>query len=100
MRSLIEDGPRPDEIEVGPNGTSLTLLQAIYRSPSQPLHTRIRAAMACLKHEHPTLGISMVVDNEQDFAALLDQRIARMKAIEQAKLIDGQIVANGGSQSR
>ena len=73
----------PEEIEIGPNGTSLDLLQAIYRNPTIPLHTRMRAAMSCLQHEHPKLGISFQA-SESGFATLLDARIKRheMKLIE------------------
>jgi hypothetical protein len=74
-----------DEIEFPPNGTSLTLLQEIYKNPAMPLHTRMRAAMACLKHEHASLGITFQA-SETDFANLLDARIAR----HQAKLIEHQ----------
>ena len=69
----------PEEIEIGPNGTSLDLLQAIYRNPSIPLHTRMRAAMSCLQHEHPKLGITYAA-TESDFASLLDARIKRYEA--------------------
>jgi hypothetical protein len=34
---------------------SLSFLQKIYRSPSQPIARRMRAAMAALQHEHPKL---------------------------------------------
>ena len=74
-------------IDFPPNGTSLDLLRAIYRSPQMPLHTRMRAAFACLKHEHPSLGITFQTTSETDFARLLDQRIAHM---EQLKMIDHQ----------
>jgi hypothetical protein len=52
MRSLIEDEAfrkQQQEIEIGPNGLSIDLLRAIYRSSAQPLYVRMRAAMACLK---------------------------------------------------
>ena len=74
-----------DEIEFPANGTSLDLLQAIYKNPSMPLHVRMRAAMACLQHEHPKLGISIQA-SETDFARLLDARIAR----HQSRLIEHQ----------
>ena len=79
----------PEEIEIPANGTSLDLLQAIYKSPHMPLHTRMRAAMSCLPHEHPKLGITFQA-SETDFANLLDARIARMKRLEQTKLIEHQ----------
>ena len=79
--SIWLDNP---EIEIGPNGTSLDLLQAIYRNPSMPLHTRMRAAMSCLPHEHPKLGITFQA-SETDFANLLDRSLKRM---EEAKLIE------------
>ena len=85
--SIWLDNP---EIEIGPNGTSLDLLQAIYRNPSMPLHTRMRAAMSCLPHEHPKLGITFQA-SETDFANLLDAGIARIKRYEEAKkLIEHQ----------
>jgi hypothetical protein len=83
FRDLFEDR-KDKEIEFPPNGTSLDLLQAIYRCPAMPLHTRMRAAMSCLKHEHPALGITAQVTDMNDLATLLDQRIKRyeMKMIE------------------
>jgi hypothetical protein len=43
-------------IELGPDETSLSLLQRVYRSTKQPIARRIRAAMAALPMEHPKLG--------------------------------------------
>jgi len=79
------------EIEIAPNSQSIDLLRAVYRSSALPLHTRMRAAMACLKHEVPAL-IATAVVNESSFAELLDRRIARyqeMKLIE-AKHVNGE----------
>ena len=82
------------EIEIGPDGLSIDLLRAVYRSSSLPLHTRMRAAMACLKHEVPAL-IATAVVNEGSFADLLDRRLKRM---EQAKLIEAKPTnENGGN---
>jgi hypothetical protein len=86
----LPDNPRmtsQGEFEIGPNGTSLTLLQLVYRNPSMPLHTRLRAAISALPMEHPRLGFTYQVSSEGDFASLLDARIARMKR-QEAKLIE------------
>jgi hypothetical protein len=51
--------------------TSLDLLQAIYRSADQPLHRRMRAAIAALPHEHPKLAVTAQLDGKS-FAAELE----------------------------
>jgi hypothetical protein len=64
-------------VELGPGETSLDFLQKIYRSPSQPIARRMRAAMAALQHEHPKLTAMAVGGmNGQDFATMLDRAIA------------------------
>ena len=78
-------------LQIGPNDTSLTLLQVIYRNPATPLHTRIRCAMACLPFEHPKLQVTAVVQ-ENDLASLLDARLKRMA--ERTKVIERN--ANSG----
>jgi hypothetical protein len=79
------DKPRQEEIEISPNSNSLDLLQAVYRSNELPLSIRMRAAALALKHEVPTLGVSIVV-NDADIAARLDKAIAR----SQQKLIEAK----------
>jgi len=81
---------KPQEIEIGPNDISIDLLRAIYRANHLPLHTRMRAAMAALKHEVPAL-IATAVVNEGSFAEILDRRLARLKQIE-AKPVNGEPV--------
>jgi hypothetical protein len=81
---LFYEERKEDLLEFPANGTSLDLLQAIYRNPEMPLHTRMRAASMCLPHEHPRLGITFQTTNETDFARLLDERIAR----HQSKVIE------------
>ena len=76
-----------DEIEIGQNGTALELMQAIYRSPTQELHTRMRAAMACLPFETPKLAVTAQV-TDMGVAELLDRRLKRL---EEMKLLE----ANG-----
>jgi hypothetical protein len=80
------------EIEIPPNGTSLDLLQAVYRSSSLPLTTRMRAAGLALPHEHPKLAVTSLV-TEGDFAQILDRRIAHYKALQLgngSKVIDAK----------
>jgi hypothetical protein len=87
MRSLIEDG-RPDTIELGPNATSLTLLQAIYRNTLMPLPVRMRAAGMALPHEHPRLAVVAQITDE-GIAELLDARLKKLAAMEKnGKTID------------
>jgi hypothetical protein len=88
MRSLIEDEPE-GELGIGPNGTSLDLLRAVYRSSSQPLGVRMRAAGLAIRYEHPAL-IATAVINESSFAELLERRIERHKAISEGKVIEHQ----------
>jgi hypothetical protein len=76
---LFED-TKPDEIEIPPNGTSLDLLQAVYRRSDLPLTTRMRAAIAALPHEVPRLMVSALV-NEQSFAEILDRRLKKLNAM-------------------
>ena len=86
MRSLLEDAPRPTEIEIQPDGISLDLLRAVYRSQSIPLSVRIRAAGLAIPYETPKLQVTAQI-NENNFAELLDRRLRRM---EEAKLIEHQ----------
>jgi hypothetical protein len=60
----------------------LTFLKAIYRNPQVPLPVRMRAAIEALPFESPKLSATAIIQG-QDFAALLDARLAR---IEEAKL--------------
>ena len=68
-------------IELAPNGTSLDLLQQVYRNPSLPLPTRMRAAGMALPHEHPKLAVTAMVTSD-DFAIQLDNAIKRSRQVE------------------
>jgi hypothetical protein len=65
-------------VELAPGETSLDFLQKIYRSASQPIARRMRAASIALPFEHPKLGaIAFGNMTGQDFAAMLDRAILR-----------------------
>lgn len=87
VRAVMDrlEARRQEEVELSPNGTSLDLLQAVYRNKELPLPTRMRAASLAIPYECCRLGVSVVVNNGQDFASLLD---ARLKHFEQMKLIE------------
>jgi hypothetical protein len=72
-----------DEIlELPPNGTSLTLLQMVYRNPLIPLPVRMRAAISALPHEHPRLMVQAQI-SEQSFAEVLERRLKKLRDMEQ-----------------
>jgi hypothetical protein len=90
-------------IELPENGTSLTLLQAIYRSATLPLPTRMRAAMACLPHEHPRLGMSVNVPWSDELAVRLEQAMERSNQVlrnEPTKIIEHQTREEPRAQSQ
>jgi hypothetical protein len=76
---------REAPVVVGKGATAHELLKIIYQCPDLPLHTRMRAAMACLPFENAKLGITYQA-TATDFASMLDARIKR----HQAKLIEYQ----------
>ena len=86
---LVYQATKKDQetIEIPLNAISLDLLQAVYRCNESPLHTRMRAAMACLPHEVPKLAVTAQV-TDMGVAEILDRRLKRL---EEMKLIE----ANG-----
>jgi hypothetical protein len=84
MEELIDlqtvQQPKSDEIALPEDGTSLTLLQQVYRNPSLPLPTRMRAATAALPHEHPKLAVTTLV-NVGDFADQLEKAVERSRKV-------------------
>jgi hypothetical protein len=84
-------------IELAPNGTSLDLLQRVYRNPSLPLMTRMRAATAALPHEHPKLAVTTVV-NVGDFADQLEKAIERSRKVTPT-MIEATVTATANVSS-
>src|SRR5215470_5063874 len=85
------------EVEALEPVNALQLLQRVYRNPTVGMTTRMRAAMACLPFEAPKLAVTALIDNERDFAAILDRRLKRieeMKTLEN-KVTNGQKVITG-----
>lgn len=62
--------------------TSLDFLQAVYRSTDQPMHRRMRAAVAALPFEHPKLAVTASVNTEGWGARLEAARERAAKAFE------------------
>lgn len=62
--------------------TSLDFLQAVYRCADQPMHRRMRAAVAALPFEHPKLAVTATVNTEGWAARLEAARDRAAKAIE------------------
>ena len=92
MFANLFDERKQQEIEIPPDGISLDLLRAVYRSNQLPLTTRMRAAIAALPFESPKLAVTAVV-SEQDFATVLDRRLKR---IEEMKLLEKKTI-NGNA---
>ena len=69
-------------------GTSLDLLQQVYRNPSLPLPVRMRAAGMALQFEHPKLAVMATIDSK-DFGERLENAVKRSaKVIEAAPAIE------------
>ena len=86
----LEPKTEHEAIAIEPNGTSLDLLQAIYRNPSLPLSTRKSAAAIAIQFEHPKLGVSLNLPWNGDFADRLTRAVARSSQvmIDPPKIID------------
>jgi len=70
---------QPSSLPLG--DTSLSFLQRVYRSVTQPMSRRMQAAMAARPHEHPKLGaVATVSMSGDDYAAMLDRAIERSRA--------------------
>src|SRR2546423_7061925 len=80
------------EVETLEPVNALQLLQSVYQNPTVGLTTRMRAAMACLPFEAPKLAVTALIDNERDFAAILDRRLRRLQEMGSGKLIEATVI--------
>jgi|SRR6476646_2574373 hypothetical protein len=88
----IDAEPEP-EVMIPAGATALDLLRAVYSAPEQPLHRRMRAAIAALPFECPKLAVVASMNAGTGFAAQLEAAIARSGV--GLKLIDAE-PADGG----
>ena len=70
-----------DTIELPPGASSLQFLQAIYRSPDQPMARRLKAASIAIQYESPKLAVTAVLDSHDSFAVQLEAAIARSRKV-------------------
>jgi hypothetical protein len=77
-------GYRVDPPAEGPSAqTALQLMQAIYRDPAQPQHTRIKCAAVAIAYESAKLSVSMAV-NHRGMGDMIDR--AHAKHLEARRL--------------
>jgi hypothetical protein len=87
-----------EQIDVGPDAKAHDVLIAIYRNPSMPLHTRMRAAIAAIPFESPKLAVLATV-GANDFGAMLDRAVARSRrVIVEARPVEKPIIPPSPSQ--
>jgi hypothetical protein len=75
QQQLIVDEMNGRDAPIG--DSALTLLQAVYRDPLQPLSVRLRAAKEALPFESPKLAVIASIEDPGTFAKRLDRAIAR-----------------------
>ena len=89
-----DDGPA-----LPPDVSSLAFLQAVYRSADQPLHTRMKAAIAALPYEHPKLAVTAVLDGTEDLGARLSRAIQRSAKVIELRAIEGAVAPTSNGQA-
>jgi hypothetical protein len=80
--SRIEQQQRDgEELVVPADATPLQFLEAVYRSPNQPMHRRLKAACEALAFVHPKL--SVIAQVGPDFAGAMERAFKRSAAVLQ-----------------
>ena len=77
----------PEAIELPPGAMSLEFLQAIYRSATQPMARRLKAASIAIQYESPKLAVTAVVEGSDSLAVRLNRAIERSARVEAYRLI-------------
>src|SRR5262249_686996 len=91
---LVRRRELDEEDNIGPVDTSLELFKKVYRNPSLPLVTSLRAARDAKDYERAKRGVTVNVNDDGSFAARLDAAIARVngaKLIEGTKLVESRL---------
>jgi len=85
-----------EALALPPDATPIDFLCAVYQSPAQPMHRRLRAAIECAPYVHPKFSVVAAMGDPKAFAAALEAAIARSgkaRVIEhmQAEQLDAQL---------
>jgi hypothetical protein len=86
-----------DSIELPPGALSLEFLQAIYRSATQPMARRLKAASIAIQYESPKLAVTAVVEGSDSLAARLNRAIERSARVDAYRLIQAAPTAANGA---
>ena len=103
LADLVDD----DSITLPPGANSLEFLQAIYRSATQPMARRLKAASIAIQYESPKLAVTAVLDSHDSFAVQLEAAIARSRKVLELHaaelappLPNGQVVYDNAAEVR
>jgi hypothetical protein len=92
LASALAVFEEPDSITVPPGALSLEFLQAIYRSSTQPMARRLKAASIAIAYESPKLAVTAVLTDGDDAARAIER--ARMRSAKVIELRAAQAPIN------
>ena len=85
----VDEEEKEEVVELAPGETSLDFLQRVYRSVTQPMSRRMRAAIEALPFETPKLGAVAIASlTANDFAAALDRALERSGKTHEVKQLE------------